>query len=162
MSAKYRPATVKSAAQNVPVPIKPSQADEFSEQGLKAFAVYWYNVYNYMIQTGKVGLIGASTKGDCQRCQIVFKDTEDWYRSGNWRMGGQLIITHLQPPKIGFAKAANGMYQYLIQYNKLAGGYITSGHKVEKAYPAVAANGDLLNATYENGTWLVFDIGKIG
>lgn len=158
----YQPATLKSPAKNVPVPIKPAEADEFSERGLKAFAIYWYKVYNYVVQTGDVKIIEIFTDPSCERCSIVLKDIKDWYESGNWRIGGQLMVTKTQATKLGFHQAANGTYQYMIQYNKVGGGYVTSSQRMDKSYPSTIASGDLFNAIYKNGNWSVIDIGKIG
>src|SRR6185312_1169890 len=51
-AAVYKPATADGPAENVPVPVLPGAATEFTREGLIAFTNYWYSTLGYAYETG--------------------------------------------------------------------------------------------------------------
>ncbi|WP_285727760.1 DUF6318 family protein [Psychromicrobium xiongbiense] len=155
-AAPYKPADLNGPAQNVPKPVKPALADEFSEKGLDTFARFWYTAYNFGVETGDTSLAGQMALSECTRCTAILTNTKDWYASGKWIIGTALTVTSTKP---SFVQAANGAYQVLIQYNTAAGKYASAGTAgVDE--PGSTARGDVVNAIYQNGQWRIIDIGK--
>ncbi len=159
-AAPYKPADQNGPAQNVPKPVKPALADEFSAEGLKAFAKYWYDAYNYGTATGDTSLAEAITSGTCIYCQGQFTDIKAWYQAKNWVMGGELTPTTIYIKN--FAVAPNGSYQAVVQFNLASATLLKAGGVVERTAPESTALGGIFNAAYADHRWTTSDIGKIG
>ncbi len=159
VAAPYKPADLNGPAQNVPKPVKPALADEFSEKGLDAFVRYWYAAYNYLQETGDVQMVQEITDYSCSRCNGSFSDLVDLYIQGNWRAGGLVVVSATKP---NLVKTASGVFQALVQFDQKAGGDVRQDHSMPSPHPELVARGDVIDATFVSGQWRVVNIGRIG
>ncbi|WP_285725728.1 DUF6318 family protein [Psychromicrobium xiongbiense] len=157
-AAPYKPADLNGPAQNVPKPVKPALADEFSEKGLDAFARYWYDIFNYMQETNDPTIVQTVTDQSCSRCNVYFAALIDNQAKGTWIMGGRMVVTTMQAT---FKPTPQGLYQVVIQYNVEGGQYVRQGGVPGDQIKAENANGDVLEAKFDNGVWRVANVGKI-
>lgn len=91
----YKPADAKGKAENVPVPVMPELAKEYSKEGLEAFIRYWYAVGNYANKTGDVSELATLSQGSCNACAYFLKAAQDSNRDGRWLVGGDVLIPTL-------------------------------------------------------------------
>ena len=89
-SDKYRPATAKGPAENVPIPKLPSAAKINSEEGAAAFTNYYFDLINYTVETTKTDPIKNVTSHGCKLCAEAIIDSADESASvGEWQVGGE-------------------------------------------------------------------------
>lgn len=160
-NAVYQPATLKSPAKNVPIPAKPPEADEFSEKGLKAFALYWFATFNYAAETGSTSRFQAVTQESCGYCNKVIKNITTLYAAKGWNIGGTVLITSTQMTKFGFTATIEGAYQILVQSNQSIGKAISQEGNIINENKASVANGEILDAKFLGDHWVAVSIGKI-
>ena len=160
-NAVYQPATLKSPAKNVPIPVKPPEADEFSEKGLKAFALYWFSAFNYAAETGNTSHFQAVTQQSCGYCNKVIKNITTLYAAKGWNIGGKISVTKTQLTDLGMKPGQNGTYQIMIQFNQSASSSSKTGPDKPSSLPASVANGEVLSASFHSGSWTAYDIGRI-
>lgn len=96
------PASSKGPAQNWPVPVMPAVAKEKSEAGIKAFALHYYDLVEYTIQTNDTVPIKKVTMKTCLECGASFIDPFDNNKKvGSWMSGAdfEVVVTRtiLQP-----------------------------------------------------------------
>ncbi|MEJ1116443.1 DUF6318 family protein [Paenarthrobacter sp. CCNWLY172] len=89
-SAVYKPADAKGKAENVPVPVMPELAKENSKAGLEAFIGYYYEVGNYVNETGNVAELSALSDPACLICTHLNEASIDSYKNGRWMVGGKM------------------------------------------------------------------------
>jgi hypothetical protein len=87
--SKPQPATATSAAANVAEPATNSMLDKDGKAGMSAFSYYWFDVENYVLQTGDVQALQAVSDPSCDYCNQQIKTLSDLYSSGGWMKGGQ-------------------------------------------------------------------------
>lgn len=93
-SAKYEPATPSSPAKNVPVPSMPSGAKDSSAEGAKEFALHYFDLINYTIETNDAGPIMELTTHQCELCGVgIIDPANDAQKIGKWQVGGQHDFT---------------------------------------------------------------------
>ena len=149
-AAVYQPATAEGPAQNVPVPVLPEQAKEFSKEGLIAFAEYWYATLGYAYETGDPGPMLTVSDPACPSCSRVKDNVTDLYRDGGWLMGGQMIVHQSTST---FIEVPDGTYQavLMIQQNKVTS-YDGDG-TLQSDSRAMPSRADIVVAAYSNGQW---------
>ncbi|MDQ6739582.1 MAG: DUF6318 family protein, partial [Actinomycetota bacterium] len=94
-AAVYKPADASGPAQNVPLPVKPPLADEFSKAGIEAFARYWYETLSYAYETANFGPLEAITDPGCVSCANVKAGHTPWHQDGRWTAGGRMVVISL-------------------------------------------------------------------
>ncbi|MDO5745517.1 MAG: DUF6318 family protein, partial [Micrococcaceae bacterium] len=88
------PASSKGPAKNWPVPKMPDAAKEKSENGLKAFVKFYYELVEYTIETNNSKPLRAFTDPACNACFEEFIDTADGNKvAGSWITGVDLRPT---------------------------------------------------------------------
>ncbi|MBP2414607.1 hypothetical protein JOF48_003406 [Arthrobacter stackebrandtii] len=80
--AVYKPATDQGPAENVPVPVLPDKAKEFSKEGLMAFTEYWYSTLGYAFETGDTKPMTDITGTGCPICSVMTKAAVAWHEEG--------------------------------------------------------------------------------
>ncbi|WP_258067305.1 DUF6318 family protein, partial [Arthrobacter sp. GMC3] len=88
----YTPATADGPAQNVPTPILPEKAKEFSKEGLEAFARHWYTTLGYAYETGDVEPLSAITDPSCKTCSGAKTSIARIYDDGGWIVGAKITV----------------------------------------------------------------------
>ncbi|WP_285726842.1 DUF6318 family protein [Psychromicrobium xiongbiense] len=155
-AAPYKPADLNGPAQNVPKPVKPPLADEFSEKGLDAFVRYWFETYNYAAQTGDTVLGDILADPTCTSCSQLLGSFKTAYDKGHWIVGQ---LTRIDAAQTYFTPGTDGAYQEVVQFNLAAGKYLTGTGIVGKETPEDPAMAKIFIASHANGKWLITNIG---
>ena len=146
----YKPATANGPAQNVPVPVLPAKAKEFSKAGLEAFATYWYSTLGYVFETGDSKPMMAITVSDCSTCAKINGPVGNWYKSGGWISGGLMVV---HSATSSFTKTSNGTYQAILMIQQSPVSYYKADKSLDTAYPPTDTRPDIVVASYSNGRW---------
>ena len=148
----YKPATAEGPAENVPTPVLPEKAKEFSKAGLLASAEHWYMVLGFAYETGDVDPLTSVTDPSCKTCAAAKESIVSWYGTGGWLVGGQITV-HDKTSK--FVESPDGTYQaiLMIQQNKITS--YTEDGTVDADLPARKARADIVVASYDNERWTV-------
>lgn len=150
-AAVYKPATADGPAQNVPVPVLPEKAKEFSKEGLIAFTEYWYSTLGYVFETGDAGPMMEISDQGCKTCRQINEPVGTWYEEGGWVAGGQMVV--LQSTTT-FIETPEGTYQaiLLVRQNKVS--YYKSDGSLSFDYPQDIAEKNILVASFKDDRWL--------
>lgn len=81
---EYIPASEDGPAQNVPVPEKPEGLSDPTEEGMKAAALYWWDAYNYMSESGDTALLEEISTESCEFCEVEMDALTRHYEDGAW------------------------------------------------------------------------------
>ena len=146
----YKPATAAGPAQNVPVPVLPAKAKEFSKEGLEAFATYWYSTLGYVFETGNSKPMMAITDEKCGTCQKTNGPIAEWYKSRGWITGGKMTV---HSSTSSFQMTPNGAYQAILLIEQSQVSYFNPDGSLDEALPPTAARQDILVAKYASGRW---------
>ncbi|MCC9068872.1 DUF6318 family protein [Arthrobacter cryoconiti] len=149
-SAAYQPATANGPALNVPVPVLPDAAKEFSKAGLEEFARYWYSTLTYAYETGDSGPMMAITDPACMSCEKVKKTVSSAYANGGWLVGGQMTV---HSSTSNFQDATAGTYQAIVTIQQKAVSSYTAKGSLEESLTAKIARPDIIVATYQENHW---------
>ncbi|NVN00689.1 DUF6318 family protein [Arthrobacter sp. SDTb3-6] len=154
----YQPATANGPAQNVPVPVLPAKAKEFSKAGLEAFATYWYSTLGYVYETGDSKPMMEVTDANCGTCKNINDPVGKWYQPGGWIVGGRMTV---HSTTTSFVKAPDGMYQVVLMTQQSPPSFYNPDKSLRTANPASPAQADILMAAYKNGRWTAYTIEKL-
>ena len=106
--AVYKPASDTGPAENVPKPVLPEKAKEFSKEGLIAFAEYWYSTLGYAFETGDPEPMMTITRSRLSEHASHKKPLWPWYEEGGWIVGRTDDMSSLRH---SISRAADGNYQ---------------------------------------------------
>ncbi|RZU62698.1 DUF6318 family protein [Zhihengliuella halotolerans] len=148
-------ATPEGPAQNLVPPELPEEAEEFSEEGFKAFIEYWYEAASYGIATGDDSYVSQVSDEGCSGCTRILNMIENIGQGGSeqWIVGGEMQATDI------IAKLHGGQGENQTAYftlRKFAGdaygkdGLLDGGDNVLKDGVVKFE----FDASYENGAWL--------
>ena len=149
-SAVYKPATAQGPAENVPVPVLPDKAKEFSKEGLIAFTEYWYSTLGYAFETGDPGPMLAISDPGCRTCMAMKNTTEAGHADGKWISGGKMVI---QAPTSNFTQTPDGTYQAITMARQEQVKYFRADKTLSKDLGITTAKGDILVGAYKDGRW---------
>lgn len=151
-TSAYQAATKEHKALNVPVPVLPEKAKEFSKAGIEAFATYWYATLNYAYETGNLLPMQAITEKTCTNCAEAGKSISDIYSGGGWIVGGRVIVKSADSK---FLKDPNGQYQVIVTIRQSKGSYYDRSGKELGNSPEGIFRPDIVIADYRAGQWSV-------
>lgn len=154
-AAAYKPATAKGPAQNVPVPVVPEKAKEFSKAGLIAFAEYWYQTLGYSFETGDPDPMEAISDPGCRTCEAIGKMVVAGHSDGKWIMGGRMVIG---TPSTSFASAPDGTYQAITMARQEQVKYFKADKSLSKDLGVTIAEADILVGVYKDGRWVALTV----
>lgn len=146
----YQPATENGPAQNVPVPVLPEKAKEFSREGLIAFAEYWYSTLGYAFETGDPEPMMAISGPDCRNCGAMKEIVIAGHTDGRWIMGGRMILS---TPSATFNQMPDGTYQAIVMARQEQVKYFRASKELSKDLGVTKAEGDILVGIYVDGHW---------
>ncbi len=146
----YKPATDRGPAENVPVPVLPAKAKEFSKEGLIAFSEYWYETLGYVYETGDSNPMMAVTGAGCKTCSFINEPVSGWYTSGGWIVGGQMTVLETTS---SFVETAGGAYQALLLVRQAKVTYYSADGSIAQEHQQTIAKTNLVEASYTNGAW---------
>ena len=155
MAAVYQPATETGPAQNVPVPVLPPKAKEFSKEGLIAFTEYWYSTLGYAFETGNPQPLQNISDPGCKTCEAMAKGVVNGFKDGKWIMGGQMVIG---PPNATFDQMSDGTYQATTMARQNQVRYYNADKSLSKDFGVTIARGDILIGRYSDGKWIAVTV----
>lgn len=151
------PASSAGPAVNIPVPVKPALADENSAEGLEAFTKYWLELLSYSYVTNEWSVFEEETDPGCRTCASIKSAVNELYGQGRWLRGAEVNMisfdTAFEPTISGSVTAYVENQQSQIDYFDKDGSIVRTVPKQEP--PAF----DVVNALYEQGSWVVLDYG---
>ncbi|BBE23209.1 hypothetical protein MN0502_20920 [Arthrobacter sp. MN05-02] len=151
------PASSAGPAANIPVPVKPALADENSKEGLEAFTKYWFEVLSYSYVTNDWTLFDKETDPGCRTCASIRSSVVELYGQGRWVRGAEVEVisfdTAFELTTSGSITAYVKNQQSKIEYFEADGSVIRTVPQQDP--PAF----DVVNALYDEGSWLLLDYG---
>lgn len=147
----YKPASAQGPAENVPVPVLPEKAKEFSKEGLIAFTEYWYSTLGYAFETGDPKPMMDISGTACKTCGQVGEPVNNWYAEGGWIVGGLMTV---HSTTTSFETDPAGHYQVIAMVQQSPGSYYSANQTLYKAYPPTPARADIVLATFANDQWI--------
>jgi Family of unknown function (DUF6318) len=147
----YKPATASGPAQNVPVPVLPAKAKEFSKAGLEEFARYWYSTLGYVFETGDSTPMMAVTDAACMTCANTNGPVSEWYKAGGWITGGKMTI---YSSTSSFEDASDSTYQAILMIQQSPVSYYKPNGSLDESLPPTDARADIVVARYVGGHWV--------
>lgn len=156
---QYKPADANGPAQNVPLPVKPPLADEFSKAGLEAFARYWYETLSYLYETGDATPLTAITDAGCQTCSNAKDVASGWHKGGRWLVGGKMDVLDSQTT---FVLTPSGNYQATTLVQQEPMDYYNSDGTLNEATSQDPPIADIVVAVYGNSTWTALTVEHLG
>lgn len=157
-TASYKPADASGRAQNVPVPVLPEAAKAETKEGLEAFARYWFQLLSYGYETGDTKRLVELTSPGCESCEHANKVITGWHNGGRWLVGGRITTPSVSTT---FRVARDGNYQVAMQAAQEAISYYNSDGTLSSTDPKPEDTGNLMLATFKNGSWFVNNIQPI-
>jgi hypothetical protein len=148
----YKPATASGPAQNVPVPVLPAKAKEFSKAGLEEFARYWYSTLGYAYETGDMAPMMAITDPGCITCASAKKTITTWYGKRGWIVGGQMLV---HSSTSTFYETPDGTYQAILLIHQKQVISYNPDKSVDVTIPATTPRADIVVASFGDGHWTV-------
>lgn len=159
VSATPKPSPASSAgpAMNIPVPVKPSLADENSAEGLEAFTKYWFELFSYGYQTNDWAPFEAVTDPGCRTCSKYVDIVKSIYSKGQYIRGGQFELDEFSTE---FVLNTQGSIQAFASNGQSDITFYGSDGTLIRTDPAPEAVVDSVFATFTEGSWLLLDYGK--
>lgn len=146
----YKPATDQGPAVNVPVPVMPDKAKEFSKEGLVAFSEYWYSTLGYVYETGDSGPMMEVSVVGCKTCAYVNEPIGQLYREGGWIVGGTMTVYESSSE---FKANAQGAYQATLMIQQAKVTAFSAEKTITNDYPQRRARANIVVAAYTEGQW---------
>ncbi|WP_343320288.1 DUF6318 family protein [Arthrobacter sp. TMP15] len=159
VEAAYMPATADGPAQNVPIPVLPDKAKEFSKDGLIAFAEYWYSTLGYAFETGDPDPMMAVSGPDCKTCAAMSQTVVAGHAGGKWIVGGKIII---DPPHTSFVLTPKDNYQATTLARQERVQYFNADKSLSIDRGVTRAQGDILVGLYQEGQWIALTVEHLG
>jgi hypothetical protein len=102
------PATTPTPTPTVEPPVQPSNAHEYTAEGVEAFTRYAIDVINYASATNDVSSLQRIMTINCRTCSRAVESLKALAQSGGRLEGGQMIIEHVtaQQPSAGVRPGA--------------------------------------------------------
>lgn len=159
-ASKPTPATSTSPARNVPAPVLPAAAKRETKEGLRAFADYWFETYNYGLHTGDFKAFWAVTNPDCGSCKNFAKGIPERYKAGGWIVGGEVAIRKYSDQ---FRSDVNDTYGPLMTLDEKKGtAYNSAGVADDSIKPGDPEEFLVMYTRFKDGAWWVADFGSLG
>ncbi len=152
----YKPASADGPAENVPVPEMPAIAKEHTEEGLKAFIEYYYDLIDYSYESQSTDLLSQYTNPLCGTCSQIVYDIQTDHAAGAWRVGGE---TNLDLVYVDMSERPMGYKYGQVKFNQKS--FINHDSKTDRS--ANDANWGIKWQMFfkaaANG-WIVVDMGS--
>lgn len=150
---KYEPASANGPAKNVPVPNLPATAKKNSEEGAAAFAEYYFELINYVIQTNDAEPLKKSTTRECEICGKSLIDPAGRAQiSGKWQVGGEHIYEVVDSYKSSSDKAI-----VTVRFEVESADFYIKPNELESSKDKRPSKVAGLGMTYDSG-WKVYII----
>ena len=147
----YKPATDQGPAENVPIPVLPEQAKEFSKEGLIAFTEYWYSTLGYAFETGDAEPMMAISDSACRTCRAMSETVVAGHADGKWVSGGKMVLGN---PNTSFVVTPENTYQVTVMARQEQVKYYQADKTLSKDLGVDIAELDILVANYLTDKWV--------
>ena len=148
--AVYKPATEQGPAENVPVPVLPEAAKEFSKEGLIAFTEHWYATLGYAFETGDPEPMMAISDVACPSCEAMRKAVIAWHSEGRWIAGGAMTVVTTDT---SFVPLQDGSFQVVAMVRQSNVRYFRADKTLADDKGTEPTIEDLILASYSSGEW---------
>lgn len=151
----YVPASEKAPAQNVPVPMMPEAAKQQTKEGWEAFAKYYIDELNYMVETNDPSRVEALASGACDFCRVEIHFANFAAEQNHWAIGGKYEFACA---RTDIEKSDDGNVGGIVVFSRAAGSYVD---KLGPLNEVAAQNNEqwYLQLTPINSGWKVFQFG---
>ncbi|WP_146112235.1 DUF6318 family protein [Arthrobacter sp. MYb222] len=150
---KYQPASATGPARNVPVPKMSAAAKKNSEEGATAFAEYYFEVINYVIQTNDGEPLKKSTTRQCEVCGKSLIDPAGRAQiSGKWQVGGEHSYQ-----VIDSYKSSNNKAVVTVRFEVAAANFYIKPNELESRKDKRPSKTAAIGMEYDSG-WKVYII----
>ncbi|MCQ9166058.1 DUF6318 family protein [Arthrobacter sp. STN4] len=146
----YKPATANGPAQNVPVPVLPPKAKEFSKAGLEAFATYWYSTLGYAFETGNADPMMKISDAGCETCTSMKNVVIPWHSEGRWIVGGQMFVLSSES---SFVEQPDHSYQAITEVRQQQVKFFRADKSLAKNMGVTKAVADIVVAIHDGEQW---------
>lgn len=149
----YVPASEKAPAQNVPVPVMPEAAKQQTKEGWEAFAKYFIEELNYMVETNDTSRVEKLTSPNCKYCRSEMALAKGSADNNQWLVNGLFSVEsvdgRLDPDREGNLSGLVVLTRSATQISDRVG--------VVYEIPAVEKNIWFLQLTPTKDGWVVFN-----
>jgi Family of unknown function (DUF6318) len=154
--SKPQPATATSAAANVLEPATNALLGKDGKEGMSAFSYYWFDVENYVLQTGDVQALQAVSDPSCDYCNQQIATLSGLYSAGGWMKGGQPKVLNVYTEG---TPAADGAVPALLEFRADPSTTYAKGG-VEQGSTPFDVKGTILSvsAKYTDGAWKMVSV----
>lgn len=153
LSTVYQAATAQGPAKNVKVPRMPERARENSKDGAAAFAEYYFDLVNYVIETNDTSLIKKATTHQCAVCAFSVIDPADQaHREGRWQVGGRHYAT-----VVNSVMSGKNLAIVTVSYKTDASEFYVEPKKIESELDPLEATRVVLGLEFD-GSWKVYKL----
>lgn len=153
----YVPASEKAPAQNVPVPVMPEAAKQQTKEGWEAFAKYFIEELNYMVETNDPSRVEKLSVGDCDFCRTEIDFANFANEQKQWAVGGRYAFesarTQLEKDRLGNVGGT-------IVISRAAGSYVDIQGPLNDVAPSAGSQWYLQLSPTSDG-WMVFQFDEI-
>jgi hypothetical protein len=134
-------------------------ADEFSKEGIEAFARYWYDTLSFGFETGDLSALETVSDPGCAPCGKTKSGITPWHQEGRWTAGGKMKVNAAQS---SFESASDGSYQVIASVTQAAISYYDADGSVVETHPESRPITDILVGRYHDGQWTAITVEHLG
>lgn len=127
--------------------------DKDATSALTSFSYYWFDVQNYVMQTGDAAPLQQLSDPACTYCNESAALLEALYNDGGWMLGGQPKVLNVYPAEA----AADGSHQAILAYRADASTtYAKDGSEAASTPFQAKSTLMTIQAKYTGGAWRCF------
>ncbi|MBT8159856.1 MULTISPECIES: DUF6318 family protein [Arthrobacter] len=156
-TAVYRLADATGKAQNVRIPMLPEEANANSEDGVEAFARYWFQTLSYAYETGDVTAWSANMSPHCKFCTRLKEGLDSAYSNGRWLVGGKILTPSIESKY----KPEAPTQQVVIKVVQDKIDVLEADGSISQPTTSASKSESVMIASFESGLWKVKDLGLI-
>lgn len=148
------PATSNAPARNIKAPEMPNAAKQNTKAGLEAFARHFVTLVDYGYKTGDTAPIEQVSKADCSTCRTWSSSIRSIYEDG-WTIGSEVTTVTAETKFEDFVDGSRSLTLMAHQSD-----FTVVNRKGSTQHKAANTPSMELLAKYENGSWIVLDLGR--
>ena len=135
----------------------PEEANANNEDGVEAFARYWFQTLSYAYETGDVTAWSANTSPSCKFCTRLKEGLDSAYSNGRWLVGGKILTPSIESKY----KPEAPTQQVIIQVVQEKIDYFEADGSASQPITVSSKSESVMIASFESGSWKVKDLGLI-
>jgi hypothetical protein len=147
------PATTPTPTPTVEPPVEPSNAHEYTAEGVEAFTRYAIDVINYAYQTNDVSYLEQIMTADCEFCVATVNQLTTIGNAGGRIQGGQLL-----PNSISVVGPADGVQTSAGVELVISASRTTDGEGHVRNAEVDRESYFIFNLAWEDETWQLAEV----